>query len=133
MRHHKKCIFFVILGHVVVFLMYNQECHYCQSDLLVIEFTGHGLAPWSSVYSCQHSFKLLFFRFLQNWLKKPKQNVFWTIMWKSMVSLDQYVNLINLELPKSLSKNMVIYFFFSKSNCHTNVSTLILLRESELC
>ena len=42
MRYHKKCTFLVILGHAVVFLMYNQECHYCQSDLVVIEFTGRG-------------------------------------------------------------------------------------------
>ena len=47
---------------MVVFLMYHQECHYCQSDLVVIEFTGRGpctrsprlkprtflvLGPWS--------------------------------------------------------------------------------------
>ena len=25
-----------------MFLMYFQECHYCQSDLVVIEFTGCG-------------------------------------------------------------------------------------------
>ena len=25
-----------------MFLMYFQECHYCQSDLVVIEFTGRG-------------------------------------------------------------------------------------------
>ena len=31
---------FSILGHLFVFLMYFQECHYCQSDLVVIEFTG---------------------------------------------------------------------------------------------
>ena len=33
---------FSILGHLFVFLMYFQECHYCQSDLVVIEFTGRG-------------------------------------------------------------------------------------------
>ena len=33
---------FSILGHLFVFLIYFQGCHYCQSDLVVIEFTGHG-------------------------------------------------------------------------------------------
>ena len=27
---------------IFVFLMSHQECHYCQSDLVVIEFTGRG-------------------------------------------------------------------------------------------
>ena len=39
-----KCIdklpSFAILGLLVVFLMSHQECHYCRSDLVVIEFTG---------------------------------------------------------------------------------------------
>ena len=42
---HRILLFFhvfAVLGRVVVFLMYSQECHYCQLDLVVIEFTGRG-------------------------------------------------------------------------------------------
>ena len=33
---------FAVLGRLFVFLMSHQECHYCQSDMVVIVFTGRG-------------------------------------------------------------------------------------------